>query len=349
MVQTTVSGFVKVNKNFISNLFIISLLEINAYFNILKGPLTGFSNPDNGNYRCRLADLGIQMTSGCKQCYLTLTNSIGQSFAVFNVRYWLFWNERHKVYFMYFNSNESLSAINSVMTDGTTIVVTWNESTKRAEDNLALSFVHGKSEQMTENNEYSASKIRFGYANTVERDFAVFEYMSYPNLAFGESFRARQYYITDQYEGLSNRSKALVSDTIEEVIPSGQLEMSNINLHYYINDNNGHQSTTFGITIDDDPCNNINTANTIIACTGSSTPQIGKNAFLQIECGTSHYVGNDWYHFSNYPTSPYRVMNCKVDGVTTSNRPTVKLLGYFSETECGMILQDKAFDPMFCR
>ena len=116
--------------------------------------------------------------------------------------------------------------------------------------------------------------------------------------------------------------------------------MSNIHLHY-IND-----IGQFGVAVDDRPCNNIGT--TSIACTGSSTPQIGKRAFLQIQCGASTYVGTDFYHFSSYPTAPYRVMNCKVDGITTSTRPTVKLLGYFDEAECGSILQDKTFDPMFC-
>ena len=138
-------------------------------FWICQGPLTGFSNPDDNNYRCRISDLGISMTTGCKQCYLRFTNSIGDSFSVYNVRYWLFWNDRHQIYFLYFNSYESLSTINSVMIDGTTITVSWDETSKSPDDNLALSFVHGTSQQMTENNQYDSSKIRFGYSNTVER------------------------------------------------------------------------------------------------------------------------------------------------------------------------------------
>ena len=315
---------------------------------LCRGPLAGFQNPSNGNFMCRFADTGISMTTGCNQCYLRFTNSNGQSFSLWHVRYWLFWNSRNQVYLMYFNSDESLSTILSVITDGTTITVSWDEVGKRPEDNLAQSFVHGVSQQMTEN-QYQASAIRFGHINSVQRDFALFAYMSYPDLAYGDTFRARQYYITDRYVGLSSRSQALVSDTIEEVIPSGQLEMSTIKLHYYINNNNGQQSTTFGATADDRPCNNVDSTNTIIACTGSSTPQIGKRAFLQIQCGASTYVGTDFYHFSNHPSTPYRVMNCKVDGISSSTRPTVKLLGYFSEAECGTILQDKTFDATFCR
>merc|ERR1711983_391328 len=117
------------------------------------------------------------------------------------------------------------------MTIGTKITVTWDETSKRPEDNLALSFVHGTSKQMIENY-YTRSKIRFGYSNDVDRDYGVFEYISYPNLSYGDTFRARQYYVTDQYSGLSSRSETLALDTIEEVIKSGQLESSQIHLHY---------------------------------------------------------------------------------------------------------------------
>ena len=326
-------------------LLIVSYGQDNTYW-LCQGPLNGFQYPHDNNYRCRFADTGVQLTKGCNQCYLRFTNSIGQSFSVYNVRHWIWWNPRNKVNFMYFNSYESLSAIKNVMTNGTNITVTWDESNKKLEDNLALSFVHGTSQQMTENNQYQASKLKFGHSNTVQRDFAIFEYISYPSLAFGDSFRARQYYITDRYLGLSNRSMAIVADTREEVISSGEFEVSSIKLHYI--DDGGEQSTTFGVSIDDYACNSTNTANTIIACTGSSTPQIGKNAFIQIQCGVSTYVGTDFYHYSNYPITPYRATNCKIDGITTSTRPIIKLLGYFDEAECGTVLQDKIFDPMFC-
>ena len=236
---------------------------------------------------------------------------------------------------MYFNSHETITRIREVMTLGTTITVSWDERGMSAEDNVGLSFVHGRSEGMVENN-YGPSRIRYGHSNNVQRDFAVFEYISYPNLVFGDSFRARQYYVTDQFAGLSDRSAALASETIEEVIPSTEFDSSAIHLHYLLGSN------TFGSTIDDSPCNNAQA--TTIACTGSSTPQPNKSAFLQITCGTSTYVGTDFYHFSNYPTVPYRVMNCTIDGVTTSNRPSVKLLGYFSDTDCGSVLQDKTYD-----
>lgn len=242
---------------------------------------------------------------------------------------------------MYFNSHETIDRIRQVVTLGTTITVSWEERGMRPEDNVGLSFVHGRSEGMVEDN-YGPSKIRYGHSNNVQRDFAVFEYISYPNLVFGDSFRARQYYVTDQFAGLSDRSAALASETIEEVIPSGELEKSAIHLHYL----DDGVTTTFGSTIDDSSCNNAQA--TTIACTGSSTPQPNKSAFLQITCGTSAYVGTDFYHFSNFPTVPFRVMNCKVDGVTTSNRPSVKLLGYFSEADCGSVLQDKTYDANFC-
>jgi len=309
---------------------------------ICQGPLNGYTYPHTGNYRCRFANLGVAMSKGCNQCLLRFTNNLGDSFSVFNVRHWLLWEPSFHVYLLYFNSKETITAIRSVIAAGSEIFVSWDETGMRPEDNLALSFVHGRSENMVENG-YTNSRIRYGHANNVQRDFAVFEYISYPNLAFGDSYRARQYYVTDQYAGLSDRSLALASDAIEEVIPSGEFEFSQIHLHH-INDG---QSVTFGSTIDNYPCIN-NAQTTTIACTGSSTPQIGKSAFLQIECGASTYVGTDFYHFSNYPTTPYRVMNCKVDGITTSTRPSVKLLGYFNEDDCGVVLQDKTYDANFC-
>jgi len=309
---------------------------------ICQGPLNGFTYPHTGNYRCRFSNLGVAMTKGCNQCLLRLTNNLGDSFSVFNVRHWLIWEPVFEIYLLYFNSEETITTIRNVITDGSTITVSWDETGMRPDNNLALSFVHGQSENMVENG-YTSSRIRYGHSNNVQRDFAVFEYISYPNLAFGDSFRARQYYITDQYAGLSDRSAAIASDAIEEVIPSGEFEFSQIHLHY-INDG---QSTTFGSTIDTYPCNN-NAQTTTIACAGSSTPQIGKSAFLQIECGASTYVGTNFYHFSNYPTTPYRVMKCKVDGTTTSTRPSVKLLGYFNEADCGAVLQDKTYDANFC-
>jgi len=312
--------------------------SVNTHW-ICQGPLNGFKNPDYGNYRCRFANLGLSMTKGCNQCDLRLTNESGDSFTVFNVRHWMLWTNVLGSNLIYFNSEETIQKIRQVMTIGTTITVSWEERGMRAEDNLALSFVHGKSERMVEDG-YKASKIRYGHANNVERDFAVFEYISTPDLSYGESFRARQYYITDRFTGLSSRSEALAMETMEEVIPAGEFESSEIHLHYI---NSGQ---TFGSTIDDYPCNNI--LNTNIACTGSSTPQIGKSAFLQIECGSTTYVGTDFYHFSNYPTAPYRVMNCTIDGETSSTRPSVKLLGYFNETDCGTVLQDRTYDANFC-
>ena len=305
-----------------------------------QGPLGGFTFPNENNYRCRMRDLG-HMTKGCFQCHLRFTNDNGESFAVYNVRNWFLSTPSLGCSLVYFNSEESITRMREVMSNGSSITVSWDERGRSPEDNLALSFVHGRSENMM-NDGYNPSRIRYGHANNVERDYAVFEYVSYPNLHFGDSYRARQYYITDQYTGLGNRSAELASDTIEEVITAGEFGSSEIHLHY-IDDG---QSVTFGSTIDEYPCENAQA--TTIACTGSSTPQLGKSAFLQIDCDTSTYVGTDFYYFSNFPATPYRVMNCKIDGVTTSTRPRVKLLGYFSDTDCGNILQDKIYDASFC-
>ena len=308
---------------------------------ICQGPMNGY---DPGTYRCRFksyGDTGTHYSQGCHQCDLRITNpSNGKSFGVFNIRHWKFWEGGLGVHLMYLQTLESKSNIDNVCTLGSNITVAWDEVGKSPEENLALSFVHGTSQQMIDDNR-TPSRMRFGHSNNVQRYFAVLEYISFPNLRYGDSFRARQYYVTDGYAGLGERSEALADDTIEEVITSGELELSQIQLHYAISN-----SASFGASMDGLPCNNAET--TTVACAGSTTPQLNKGAFLQITCGSTSYVGTDFYHFSNYPNTPHRPYTCKVNGVNTSDRPTVKLLGYFGENDCGNVLQDKVYDANFC-
>ena len=67
---------------------------------------------------------------------------------------------------MYFNSYETIDRIRQVVTFGTTITVSWDERGMSAQDNVGLSFVHGRSEGIVENN-YGPSRIRYGHSNNV--------------------------------------------------------------------------------------------------------------------------------------------------------------------------------------
>jgi len=307
---------------------------------ICQGPLGGYVLPSQNNIRCRIAYPGKFLPKSCMYCNLRFTNPSGQYISVWNVRNWVQYDGGLKVYMIYFNSNNSIQDIRAKFINNTPITVSWEENGKSANNNYALSFIHGISAEAVAEGQVGA-KMRFGLAGAYERDFAVFEYITYPQISFGEAFRSRKYYITDKYAGLSTRSLEFVDEVIEERIDaSSQFESYSIHLH------SSASSSVFGSSFDDFPCESSVT--TTFVCTGSSTPQAGKSAFLQIVCGGRTYVGTNFYWFSNYPTRPYRRYNCKIFGKTTSVRPIVKLIGFFNANECGSTLQNKVYDSNFC-
>merc|ERR1712157_19648 len=307
---------------------------------ICQGPLNGYYNPPSP-YRCRIALPGYELKKNCLYCKLRFTNPSGEYISVWHVRLWTLWVPSLNTYMIYFNSDNSIQDIRAKFPNNTAINVTWDDVSQPPEDNLGISFVHGRSEEARLEGR-SGAKMRFGLAGNYQRDFNVFGYINYPNLVVGDVFRTRQYYITDRYSNLEEKSTPFVEETIEERMQSGALPDTSIYLHESVSGN------TFGASIDNPICINDSQETTLV-CTGSSTPQPNKLPLLQITCGSTTYVGSDFYYFTNYPTVPYRTYVCRVGGTETSDRPSVKLLGYFNGTECNNgNFQSKTYDSNLC-
>merc|ERR1712226_797789 len=299
--------------------------------------------PAEGNFRCRVHG-DKEIRQGCTKCDLRFTNSAGLFIDVFHVRHWLIFIPVLNVYMLLFNTHATLAEVEAVFTEGTTLKVDWLDTGKPKDDNLCLSFVHGASSMSLEHGRLPA-KIRHGFSNNILRDFSPFSFITYPKLGFGDTWRVRQYYITDKYTGLPERYAALVGETVEEQIWSGQFDaepsLYGIGLYH------DAEGSTFGTALGTETCTNNPTAT--LVCSGYSTPQPFYVPFMQITCGVNTYVGTDFYHFSRYPMVPYRVYMCKIgDALATHTRPTVKLIGYFNTNFCGTTLQDKTYDASYC-
>jgi hypothetical protein len=106
--------------------------------------------------------------------------------------------------------------------------------------------------------------------------------------------------------------------------------------------------TVFGGCLTQEKCGHD--ATDVVSCQGWTTPKPGHLATFAIQCGDSHYVGVDRYHFSDYEDGIYHhnhVCNNDIDASDGTDAPTFNLLGYFVEGDCSALTANE-YDPQLC-
>ena len=241
----------------------------------------------------------------------------------------------------YLESNVSAAVINQQFLANDTISIKYTSLGKRIEDQLAMTFVHGRNIEYPKSYYKAKSRMRYGTTNN-RRDGTVWttNFMAY--LKPSETYFSRKYMITDSLTNMELVAKPLSAHAFEDVDTINELESGQA-IKLWMS------STSFGASIGTDVCS----ASTVLACTGSSTPKSGARPLFYITCGSKKATTSNPYHFDpnwvdpvdnmndmgidpppmtsstvNDPSTPFKKPYlCKDEPI--SARAQWKLLGYF--------------------
>ncbi len=211
---------------------------------------------------------------------------------------------------------------------GDTIVVSYFDSSIPAEDNRALSFVHGTD---------AAGRIRMGSAGGSERDYTVYTVNAFPTIAATETFYARQYIVVDRYMDMHAHAVAWVNETTQGLYGGTERTGQSIVL-YSLPSNNA----SFSAAVSYMPLCGV------AHCNGSTVPSLSTVAHFAITCGNVSYFGSNLYHFTPQgSTDAVRAYACDLPGATGDTRPRIVYMGYFVEGACSP-LATSAFEDNVC-
>ena len=293
--------------------------------------------------RCRMAST-VTVKTGCSGCDLFFTNTAtGAVIAVKGVHHWA-WGGRD----MYlFPTDSTLSQVQAAFPNPSTVTVTRADYGKKAEENLALSYVFGVNAErfLSDNNGLKyinlnvGPRMRYGDASNIRRDYTVWTINPYVNIEQGDTFAVRHYLITDKYVGSDARAASWVPEVYMVQREAGQMPGRSVDLY-------SDGKSAFGATVNGSACGF--TAATIV-CTGRTTPQaVTQPPLYAIECGNQKYVGTDLYHFSPVRASEAEAIRSYVCRDQPAGvRPSITLLGWFPDGACAS-LRNASYQERYC-
>jgi hypothetical protein len=180
----------------------------------------------------------------------------------------------------------------------------------------------------------------------------------------GETYRERMYLISDKLTELDAKSKTWVSQRMRDKVAStanGSESESGISNGQSVvlfkeelgdaSDSSSTSNTVFGGCLGQENCGQ-DAIDDVVSCQGWTTPKPGYLATFAIQCGDTHYVGVDRYHFSDYKDGGIyhhnHVCNNDVDASDGTDAPTFHLLGYFEEGDCIGAFASDEYDQQLC-
>ena len=273
--------------------------------------------------------------TGCQgKCHLCLTNRrTGDKVLTQTVLHWS-WNGGD----LYFCTDGDITEVefNDIFKKDDEIIVSFANTGKPIEDNLALTFVHGTQDASLDQR-WAPSRLRYGKAGISRRDYTVFTTNPRVQINPGDTYVYQQYIVTGELSEMEKTASVWKSEVYEDLYPLG--EMSGVDIHLYSTD-----ATVFGAFV----TGGQKCLQGVSRCIGKTVPQPGLTPLFSITCGNSTYLGSNQYFFS-----PPRLNNTDLlrsyacVGEPVNVRPEWKLLGFFEEGSCNF-LKNATYHNSFC-
>jgi len=305
--------------------------------------------------RCRLA-VSSSYWGRCPSCELTFTNSItSNTIDVSNVGqyydngYIIFgpsMGEDNGIILgnAYYNltfANEVAAHVNSILTPGSEILISWKTPGLDDDDNQCLVLIHGDGRKGVTS---GTDLFQHGSSRSLKRKYMVMNEIHRRTVLAGSSFGRRTYLLTGKgIESTKIEADKLVGSVVEDLIGIGEYPSTSI--HVYVDEGN-----FFGVTLGDTsslsgPCSGT------AFCSGYSTPTADNGILFtfphfQISCGDQTYFGSDVYHFALSNEKEEQIPYV-CDESDYSVRPELQLIGFFAEGDCSEIV-DKTYDEDYC-
>jgi hypothetical protein len=283
----------------------------------------------------------VAVKSGCLCCDLLFRNPrTNKTVAVKSVSNWA--SPISTANSIFFQPNATAAEVNQVFAAGDVISVEYANTGARADDALALAFVHGTNAARL-NASWTGGKsalvnqpvVQWGRQALVNRDNTVFTVFHRPTLLPGGTLAARQYFILDRLSGMDARARAWAGEARQGVFAPGEVSGRPVALY-------SSDGETFGAGLVSRGC-----ARGAARCTGSTTPQPSTRPHFAVRCGALSYVGPDLYAFAEPSGAAGVVRPYTCDGQPAGVRPRVTLLGYFVNGSCDSI-RNATLDPDYC-
>lgn len=272
-------------------------------------------------------------SAGCQSCKLWFVNQNGDRITCSGIIHWVHAQTR-----MYFWPEETAAQINAVFKKGDVISVFNVDDGKPANNNLAMTIVHGVDVEGNDNANRAgvdkwvnrAGRVRVGLANAQGRDYMVYTANAFLKLSGQRTYYNRQYMITDRYEDMDVHAREWVSEVESGMYFPGRHNKGRIVKLYGSAD-----GRYFGADL-----SNLETCGTNV-CTGSTTPQYGLKPLFYITCGVDTIVSENPYAFAARDVSTQVIRSYRCDGQSANARPTWKLLGFFAPQSCDALINVK--------
>jgi len=262
---------------------------------------------------------------------LMRNTNTGYEMHILSVSHFSYYNQGvEKTYIMVSNSISN-SQINANFPAGHGVEFYYAPPTgKSVEDNLSLTFVHGRHPEQRWN-----TRMRAGMPGNKRRDGTIWTTNFMNSVTAGGTYFNRKFLITGQYKDVNTQAMPLVRKTIEDVDSIGDYANvgESISLYY------GNEE--FGATVGTEMC-----GEKLLSCTGSSAPKSGMKPLFYITCGDQRVVTHDPYFLNKYGSS-LRPWACG-GSTDLATRPDYKMLGYFpTNGDCGDV-SDLSYSETFC-
>lgn len=291
---------------------------------------------------CCVIAATVTIKTGCPACKLWLVNeNSSKRVLVSGVLHWAWAGSQF--FFWPDTSVNDVSDVNSVFAEDDVITVIRADFGKPAHDNTALAFVYGVDQEYSTASKNgikfgAKTRFRFGSANVQPRcDYTVLEFNPRLNVEPGDTYIRRQYYITDNYQGLDRRAGEFVSEVYQAQFEQGSYSANN-RTHAHTRSVSlyaGADASKLGVTLNNSQCGNSSAA---LRCTGFTTPRTDTRPLFYIQCALQTYVGEDPYHFAPpraNTSMPIQAYVCRGENATL--RPSVMLLGWFAPGACAFV------------